>query len=179
MNFKIIVFPGAFQYVKNYGNYDGLDIWLKNFQQKEISKPDCIVAHSAGVNFSLTLKNPENCKFIFINPLIKKRNILSVLLSWIKFLFVEGVKMEKIAPINNWPYDFKLIFKLLKVDVFDFIKKIPKDKITIIRGKKDDFFCDKKASEIIKKEGINLIEVDAGHDWNQNIEEAVTKLLGD
>jgi hypothetical protein len=72
-NKKIIVIPGAFQYAKNYGGYAGIDIWLKDNKQTEISNPDYIIAHSFGINFILTLKNLESCNFIFINPVIKKK----------------------------------------------------------------------------------------------------------
>jgi len=44
---KVLIFPGAFQTVKNYGNYDGLDIWLKSFSVKEIPSADYYIGHVA------------------------------------------------------------------------------------------------------------------------------------
>ncbi len=68
---KIILIPGAFQKVEKYGNYNGISIWLKNNPGEEFLDPNCIIAHSLGVNFVLTIPNLKNCKFIFINPVIK------------------------------------------------------------------------------------------------------------
>jgi len=177
MNKRIIIVPGGFQYVKNYGGYDGVDIWLKS-SPKNLPTADYYIGHSGGVNFILShYDSIHSGKFIFINPLIRKRNILSLLWNWIKFFFIEGIRRKKIVPINNWLYGFKLVLKLLKVDVFGIIQKIPKEKFFIIKGKNDVWFCDKKSAEMIRNSGIKLIEVDAGHDWNQNIAETVKKFI--
>jgi len=175
---SILVFPGAFQFVKNYGNYNGVDIWLKNGRRGKIPKTDFIVGHSAGAIFALTLSdNFQGCKFILINPPIKKRNILNLFLRWIKFLILEGIRTEKVVPITNWIYGLKKLSKLLKIDTLEIIKKIPRDNLVIIRGKKDKFFCDQESGEIIKNNNINVIEVEAGHDWNEKIAGVVNELI--
>ncbi|TRZ64101.1 MAG: hypothetical protein D4Q79_02325 [Spirochaetia bacterium] len=176
---KIILIPGAFQTVRNYGNYNGVDIWLKNEPEKEFSNPDYVIAHSLGVNFALTLPNLKNCKFVFINPVIEKVSFINLIIKDIKFLFLEGIKIEKIVPFSNWIYSFKKCRQLSKINVLEEIKKLPKENITIIKGVKDDYFCDKKSAEIIKREGWRLIEIGAGHDWDQNIAEAVDKIIGE
>ena len=179
MNKKsILVIPGAFQFVKNYGNYEGMDIWLKSNLKEKIPTSNYIIAHSAGAIFALTLSDHfQGRRFILINPPIKKRNILNLFLRWIKFLVLEGIKTEKVVPITNWIYGLKKLFKLLKIDTLEIIKKIPGDNLVIIRGKKDDFFCDKESAEVIKNNNINLIETDAGHDWNEKIAEVVANLI--
>jgi hypothetical protein len=55
--------------------------------------------------------------------------------------------------------------------------KLPKENLYIIRGTRDTFFCDEVAVTIAKEHGFNIIEVDAGHDWNQDIAEAVEQVL--
>jgi len=171
---KILIFPGAFQTVKNYGSYDGLDIWLKSFSQKGIPVADYYIGHSGGVNFILShYDSIQKGKFIFINPLIKKRSIIVVIWNWLKFFFVEGIKRRKIVSVTNWLYCLKMVSRLLKVDVFGIIQKIPKENIVVIRGKNDNYFCDKESAEIIKSNNIKLIEVEAGHDWNEKIAQAV------
>jgi hypothetical protein len=55
--------------------------------------------------------------------------------------------------------------------------EIPKENLIVIRGKKDNSFCDKKSVEILKNYGLTVIEVDAGHDWNENISQAVTSKI--
>ena len=174
---KALIFPGAFQYVKNYGDYDGWDIWLKSFPD-EPPVADYYIGHSAGAHFILAHYNPiQSGKLIFVNPQIKKRNLLSLLTSWIKFIFLEGVKQEKIIPINYWLFGFKKLFELLKVDAFGIMLKIPKEKLIIIRGKSDNYFCDKESVEILKNNNFKVIEVNAGHDWNKNIAETVKSYI--
>jgi len=171
---NILIFPGAFQAVKNYGSYDGLDIWLKSFSKKDIPVADYYIGHSGGVNFILSYYNLiQKGKFIFVNPLIKKRSNVVLFWNWLRFFFVEGIKREKIVPISNWLHCLKMISRLLKVDVLDIIQKIPKENLVIIRGKNDNYFCDKESAEIIKSNNIKLIEVDAGHDWNEKIAQVV------
>ena len=79
--------------------------------------------------------------------------------------------------MTDWPYMLKKAIKLLRVDVRDITRKIPKEDIVIIRGKKDNFFCDEEAVKIIKEDNIALIEVEAGHDWNDKIAETVNSLV--
>jgi len=42
---KVLIFPGSFQFVKNYGNYDGWDIWLKPYPE-ELPFADYYIGHS-------------------------------------------------------------------------------------------------------------------------------------
>ena len=62
---RVLVIPGAFQLVKNYSGFDGIDIWVAESAEKKIMKrPTFVVAHSAGANFALpaeptTKKCPE------------------------------------------------------------------------------------------------------------------------
>lgn len=177
-NKRVLLFPGGFQSVKNYGGFEGVDIWLKTAQNSKPLEADYFVGHSAGAIFALTLFGiNQDSKFILINPLIGKRNILSLLFRWIKFFVFEGIGWEKIVPISQWAYGMKMALKLLKVDALKIIKTIPKANLFIIRGKNDKFFCDEKTRELIKTNCLNLIEVEAGHDWNKNIDLAVTAAI--
>jgi len=175
---KVLIFPAAFQAVKNYGGYEGCDIWLKSFSRKNIPAADYYVGHSGGVNFILSNYDfLHGGKFIFINPQIEKKNIAVLFRNWIRFFFSEGIKKEKIVPIKNRGHGIKSVWKLLKVDVWKIIQKIPKGDLIIVRGVKDDYFRDKKSAEVIKNYGIKLVEVEAGHDWNDEIARAVRALV--
>jgi hypothetical protein len=57
------------------------------------------------------------------------------------------------------------------------IKKIPPENITIIRGKNDNYFCDKENIEILKFNQIKFIQFEAGHDWNETIAKAAKGLI--
>jgi hypothetical protein len=174
---EVLVFPASFQTVKNYGGYDGWDIWLKAFPN-ELPAADYYVGHSGGAHFILArLGSIQKGKLIFINPQIRKRNLLSLFISWMEFFFSEGIKWEKITPIRSWPFGFKRLFEVLKVDVFGIMSKIPKENLVIIKGKNDNYFCDKESAEILKNNGFEVVEVEAGHDWNENIAEAVASYI--
>jgi hypothetical protein len=175
---KILLFPGAFQFVANYRNYDGVDIWLKSTSLKKFPSADYYIGHSAGSAF--ILRNcilPANSKFILVNPLIRKRGVFSAGLSWIKYFLSEGIDQKKIVPAANWFHGLRLVKQLLDVDFSVVIGKIPKENIVIIRGKNDHWICDEESAKILKDKEIHCIEVDAGHDWSENIAVAVENLL--
>lgn len=177
-NKKIIIFPGAFQFVKNYGNYDGADIWLKNKSSEkiQISEFDYIVGYSLGASFALSLFNPNRrYKFILINPPLKK-NIIVYFWRWVLFISFEGIK-RKIIPVSSWFYAFKKVIQLMKIDTWSIIQKISKEDLIIIRGMKDNFFCDKEMARKIKEKNLTLIEVNAGHDWNDKITLTLNNLI--
>ena len=177
-NKKVIIIPGAFQYVKNYGNYEGVDIWLKEKTDNEkIRNADFIIAHSFGANYVFSFPVSNNQKFILINPSIKKRNFVKLIIRDLKYLIFEKISLKKIIPIPSWFYAFKKVYKLSKIDTLKVIKQLPKENIFIIRGDKDNFFCDDEIVNIIKKENLPLIEVEAGHNWNKNIAKVVNKII--
>jgi hypothetical protein len=179
VNKKIIVLPGTFQCVKNYGGYDGVDIWMGEENQEKLSGVDYFIGHSLGVNFILNAVCVQEQKFIFINPLIKKRGVPSLLYQWLRFLLFEGIKKEKVVPIKYWATTFKKIAHLLKTDVLETMQKLPKENVYIIGGKADNYFCDTEDLEILKANEFNIIEVDAGHDWNENVAKAVADIIKD
>ncbi|EKD58870.1 MAG: hypothetical protein ACD_56C00036G0002 [uncultured bacterium] len=171
----IFVLPGTIQRVKNYG-YDGLDIWMKD----EVLSTTCakiFIGHSLGASFILKSNVNRDSKFILVNPLIIKKCFAAHFLNWIKFLVFEGFAINKAVPARCWWHTFKQILSLLKVDVFKEIKNIPKENIFIIKGKYDCYFCDRKSAEILKNDNFNVIEVEAGHDWNENIASVVKNII--
>jgi len=175
---KILLFPGAFQSVENYKHYEGVDIWLKSTPLKNFPFADYYIGHSAGSAFILAnCALPTNSKFIFINPIVGKRGVFSIGFVWIKYLIGEGIAWKKIVPIENWLYGLKLAIRLLDVDFSVIIDKIPSENIVIIRGKNDHWICDEEAVKILKEKKIRCIEVNAGHDWDENIAQAVKDLL--
>lgn len=159
--------PGTIQYAKNYG-YDGLDIWMKD---EEITTSDAkvFIGHSLGASFILNSNVDRNSIFIFVNPLIEKRSFLIHFINWIKFLIFEGFTIKKAVPVKYWWHTFNLVVLLLKVDVLEQMKKIPKENIIVIRGRNDNYFCDSKNVGILKDNNFKIIDVEAGHDWNENI----------
>lgn len=178
MNQKILVIPGAFDLVKNYGGYPGIDIWLRESTNNEelLANADWIFAASSGPNYVLSTPALGKQKFIFLNPLVKKQSFFSLLIRWIKFMFSEKISIRRLVPLSHWIYAFIKLYRLLKFDVLTAMKELPKDKIIVIRGKQDKFFCDEESVQMLKQENIPVIEVDAGHLWNQNVADAVKNI---
>lgn len=174
---KIVLLPGTGQSVNNYEDYIGVEIWMTMGLEDELRDAEYIIGHSLGASFALAYNKNPNCKFILINPLVHKKSLSILILRWIKFMFSEGFEMKKAVPLKYWPHTFRQALGLVRIDVLSAIRKFPKDNIFIIRGKKDNFFCDNKAVEILRGDGFKFIEVDAGHDWNGNIAEAVKKMM--
>ncbi|MFA5961482.1 MAG: hypothetical protein WC848_02275 [Parcubacteria group bacterium] len=172
---EICVLPGTGQIVKNYG-YDGLDIWITG-QIEVIPDAKVFIGHSLGASFILKSKVNSASKFIFINPLVKKRNFFMHFINWIRFLVFEGFKVKKAVPAKYWGHTFRQVVVLLRVDVLKQLKQIPKENIIIIRGKFDNYFCDRENFEILKANNFSLLEVDAGHDWNANVAKAVASII--
>lgn len=176
---NVILIPGAIRDVRSYESYDGLDIWM-NDNADLPANATCFVGHSLGVNYILNLKTENKHKFIFINPLVKKRGPLNLFGRWIKFLIFEGIRREKIIPLRHWLHMIKRIIALLKIDVLKEMQKIPKENLVVIKGKRDSFFCDDVDVAIMRQNNFRVIEVEAGHDWNKNekgVDDIIEKLI--
>lgn len=175
---NIFLAPGTGQYVKNYGVDNGADIWLGK-ETLPTDTPQCFIGHSLGVSFLLSGNIDTSCTLICINPLIKKRSLLSLFIRWIKFLLFEGIPKEKLVPVTYWPGNIKKALQLLKIDTLSELQKLPKENVCIIRGAGDVYFCTKDDVAMLKKCGFTVLEVNAGHDWNENIKNAVLNILKD
>ena len=175
---RVFIFPGAWQGVKNYGGYRGAEIWLKNRDARDIPVAEWYIGHSMGANFILAHHSSfKNGKFIFVNPLVRKRSIGVLVLRWMAFLLSEGIGKEKLVPARYWWHGVKMVWRLLHTDVWHIMQTIPRENLIVIRGRRDDYFCDRKSAEMMQNVGIRVIEVDAGHDWSDAIAEIVESCM--
>lgn len=179
MKEKIIIIPGAFDLVKNYGGYPGIDIWMGESQEDEklLAQADWIFAASSGPNYVLSSPALNKQKLIFLNPLVKKRTLFSLLIRCIRFMLSEKVGIERLISPSRWIYGLRKLYHIIKFDTLAALKKLPREQVMVIRGKNDRFFCDKESVEILKQEGIPFIEVEAGHIWNKNVADAVRNII--
>ncbi len=104
---------------------------------------------------------------------------MSLFIRWIKFLLFEGIPKEKLVPVAYWPGNIKKALQLLKIDTLSELQKLPKENVCIIRGAGDVYFCTKDDVAMLKKYGFTVLEVNAGHDWNENIKNTVLNILKD
>lgn len=172
-----LIIPGSFSLTTAYQGYEGIDIWLNNPKSLDTTQNKWLIAHSAGVNYILKKGILDNQKLILINPLIKKRNYFSLFIRDIRFFLNEGIEKDKLIPLSSWVNASIKVLKLLRVNVLKELQKIPKEKIFIVRGLQDTYFCDTENVELARKEGFIVFEVEARHNWNDNIERQVDEII--
>lgn len=83
---KITLFPGGFQSAVNYG-YEGVDIWTGENFPDELKNSDVFIGHSGGASFALQNAANLTSQYIFVNPLVGRKNIFSLFLRWLKYAF--------------------------------------------------------------------------------------------
>ena len=130
----------------------------------------------------IALRDIENIKgkIILINPPVPKRSIMIWFVQWVKFVVSDGLFLERQKfTVNPIRYISGIIdyIKLLSVDFSKTLDNISQDKITVIRGKNDTFFCDEFSVSFLHSKNIKVIEVESGHNWNEEIEKTLDNLL--
>ncbi|KKT90523.1 MAG: hypothetical protein UW92_C0037G0007 [Candidatus Jorgensenbacteria bacterium GW2011_GWA2_45_13] len=178
---KVVFIPGFMDVAVNYSDSFGrVDIWKEKADWRERINADVVVGYSLGANFALlNWEKNKNTKLVLVNPLLPKRTKTEWAKRWISFLSAEGIKVneERSKVIAQLPIETKLASGILSEEIDNVLDIIPKEKLAVIRGVHDDFFCDAEVGEYLKKKGIILYEVDAGHTWNKSIAEEVDILV--
>ncbi|HCP08269.1 MAG TPA: hypothetical protein DIT25_00490 [Candidatus Moranbacteria bacterium] len=179
MSEKIIFIPGWMKSVAFYGNYAGPDIWQSREKKQDVSVASCIIAHSAGCNYLLAQDEFARAgKIILINPLLPKRNSFVWMCRWLRYALSGAMTYDRMNPLWNFPYAFYKFFKVNDVDPLEMIEKIGKDKITVVRGIQDHFFCDNYSVKMLQEKNINLVEVEnLGHEWDEKYDDLVKKII--
>ena len=172
MKNKVTLIPGWMGLVENYGRYEGLEIWKENILEDYLIKTEYVVGHSLGAHFALLNWNKnKNTKLILVNPLLEKKSLFGLFYSWLRYMIYEGAEWQ-----NKLILDPILILRGVgkaiqysKIDLMEYIKKIPLSELVVIRGKKDLFYCDEEAFTLLDQSGIQIIEVDGvGHNWHRS-----------
>lgn len=182
MENKFLYIPGWLDKGGFNGYENELSIWSGKMNLDGI-KENVVVGHSAGALAALAAwqKNPD-LSLILIGPLVPKRNPIVWIFKWLAFIFTEGTPMP-MRRIKLLVYLIPATIKLailMRLDPMRIIKEIPKDKLLIIRGCDDVYFCDKVAIDDLKKEGVNVIEVEGmGHCWSEKINGIIDQYLAD
>lgn len=179
---KIIFIPGwPYKFHPRDGFPEGLNIWEENINPETRLEADYVVAYSLGSIFALlNWEKNKNTKLILINPPLPKRSLWQWLFRWLKFITKEKIPiLNQFSFITNKPfYAFKKAFNFFRINPFVIIDQIPKDKLTIIRGENDHFFCDDSAVKILNIKGIKLIEINnLGHNWQNQILDYINKII--
>jgi hypothetical protein len=130
----------------------------------------------------IILKNLDKItgKIILINPPLPKRNLFFWFGRWVRYLITEGLFLKRQHFTKN-PFkiigEFANAIKLLSINFEPLLESLPKDRITIIRGKDDKLCCDNQAAESLRSKGITVIDAEGGHNWSEGIEKALGELF--
>ena len=66
----------------------------------------------------------------------------------------------------------------LKIDALEIIKEIPKDKLIIIKGEKDKYFCDSESVKVLMNSKIPFFELKGvGHYWVPEVDEYIKQFI--
>lgn len=171
---KITLIPGwLMKSIKLYD--DSLNIRVGKLDKEAISA-DYVVGLSLGA--LAILKNIRRIKgrVILINPLLPKRSFSKWFINWKKYLAEEGLFFERQKFTKNplkFIWETISCVKLLSIDFSKILDGVSKDRLTVIRGKNDNFFCDDKAVNFLNSKNVRVIEADGGHNWSSGIEKAM------
>jgi hypothetical protein len=143
---------------------------------------NCIIGYSLGALIALRdWKLEKISKLILINPPLPKRNVFIWLYRWTKYSAKEGLAQN----IHHFTFNpIRLILeiitgaKLLMKNYSEIIKNIPKNNLFVIKGEKDEFFCDNRAVNFLKSLDKDVIEIKSvGHNWHIEIENTIKNLI--
>jgi hypothetical protein len=131
----------------------------------------------------VVLKNIKQIKgkIILVNPPLPRRNIFRWFVQWFNYVTHEGLFLERQKFTKNPIRYSREVFRcvqLLRMDfsnIFD--DQSLKDALVVIRGKNDNYFCDEGAVNFLRSKGIMVIEVESGHNWNEEIEREINLLI--
>ncbi|TAK96692.1 alpha/beta hydrolase [Patescibacteria group bacterium] len=177
---KTLLVPGWMKSVSFYKNFEGLDVWKKDFILADHRSVECVVAHSMGAAYALVEESigNESTFYVLVNPVTTKISFVSWLWRWIKFAFAGGIRIDpSMSPKNIFSAARKAI-KISGHDLDSIVAKMPKENIVIVRGNRDRYFCDEGVVRSARKSGLEVVEVDGlGHEWDEKFENVISELV--
>lgn len=172
---KILVLPGWMSSLELYDEGSGLQLQFGKIDLP-ISADDIVVGMSLGALIVLRESSRIPGRIILVNPPLPKRNIFHWFTALLRMIAAE-------TPFNNrqkftrnpfrYAFEVARCIKLLMTDFDAALDAIPKDHLTVIRGRKDSFFADQKTTAYLRKKNVEVIEVDGGHNWSEAIEQSL------
>lgn len=167
---KFLYIPGWLDRAEYNGLEKGLDIWGADRKNAAPLTEKYIVAHSLGCHWAvLNWHRSNGAKLILVNPLFPKRGWLNWVGRWAAFFFNEGRKHTNPQRIAMFKYVFQGIkdsISLLRnsTEVENVLAEIPKEKVVIVRGERDLFFCNQKSVAYFEQKSLQIFQIkDLGH----------------
>lgn len=148
--------------------------------EKSSHDDDYVIGVSLGALAILASALHIKGKIILINPLVPSRSLGVWFMQWVKYigggLFVERQKFTS-NPLK-WVTSLWRAYRFLTSDFSSVLQMFPKDRLIVIRNKEDDFFCNTEAVAYLRSFGIQVVEIEGGHNWNKNTEDEMNRQLG-
>lgn len=182
MKDNTLLFPGWMQDSCLYKNYTCFNLWDTEYFEPSLTNVKYLLGHSMGccpavLNWK---KNPEATVILF-NPLISKKSRIKLIYNFIVMMFSSPGAAKAWKGSVKWKYlpiAIKNAIFFRRVDILKIIKEIPKDKLIIVRGKSDKYFCDLDSAVILCHSKIPFIELDgANHFWSPSVNNLVQQLI--
>lgn len=156
--------PGWMDRPKFHKNLRGLDIWGKKIREDIKIRTKYILAHSIGCNFALlNWKHNQNCNLILINPTLGSGTFGDSSWKWLRYALTDGRKevgtLERKFFCLLAPLSLLKVKKYVRKNVEELLKNIPKDKVIIISGEKDKYFCTKEDMSKLRERGFETLEI--------------------
>ncbi len=175
---RVLLIPGWMKTIVLYDKKSGLEIRSGAITQ-EIAEADYIFALSLAALTALESAEKIKGKLILLNPPLPKRPLLKWLWRWLQYITSESLCRKRQRFSSN-PIKFIITLlngiRLLREDFSETIKQFPRERLGIIRGQKDIYFCDAETVELAKRWNIKITEIGAGHNWSAEMEAAIKKL---
>ncbi len=176
---KILLLPGWMTWIKLYKQYDNFYVRFGKLNNEDFNA-NYVIGVSLGAMIALRDSKKIEGKIILINPPVPKKNFFIWFLRWTQYLRKEGLFWERqrftTNPIKYTAELFRCI-KLLSFDFSNTLDNISKEKIVVIRGKYDTFFCDDEAVKYLRAKNIKVVEYEGGHNLSEKMEDTMDSLI--
>jgi hypothetical protein len=175
---KILLLPGWMTSIDLFESQNDLNVRIGKLNEEDLSA-DYIIGVSLGA--LVTLKNLDQIKgkVVLVNPPLPKRSILTWFVKWVNYTIHEGLFLERQHFTKN-PIRLGLemvnCIKLLGADFSEALANFPHERLTVIRGKDDRFFCDDKAVLFLRSLNIKLVEYGGGHNLSLELEKTLDQI---
>ncbi len=186
---KITFIPGWMDRPKFHKNLKGLDIWAKKVAENTKIKTEYVLAHSLGCNFALrNWMHNQNCQLILVNPTLGSRTFGESFRKWYEYFWEEGRKvgtLERSIFCLLTPLTLPRVNDLISTSVEELLGNVPKEKVTIVTGEKDRYFCAREDVEKLEKREFRVLKIkDMIHDFRSKdggmirpLEEVLKKII--
>ena len=177
---KVLLLPGWMRGIDLYHAGD-LEIRIGKLDEYAASA-DCLIGISLSTLVILRDMHKIKGKVILVNPLLPSQSLVRWIIALWKLITNEGLFLERQKFSRN-PFKYVATsidaMQLVHKDFSETLEKISENKLVVIRGKGDHFFCDAKSADFLRAQNIQLIEVDGGHSWSEAAERAVGNYMKD